>query len=395
MRARLLGALGPTLLSVLGVFSSRAEEGTPERTAPDQEKAVALVRQLGSEEYTVRQQAYQELARLGRTAEAALQRGLQDDAAEVRRQCERLLVLARRSEAEATLDAFLKKPDERLLHKLAAWPRFSKVFAAEPEARALFVEMYSAELPLLEGLDKNPKEVGVQMMERCRQLQQQLSQLRSAGEFVASRGTVAALLFLATEDRVASNLSAVNILCSLLYQPGPTQWLKDSAGARQLLVQLAEKHSDPTTQQQLLYLFGNLRLREGLDWTVQVVRARQTPEFNRGLAMSLIGCLGREEHLAVLEPLLSNPAQVTQINFGRGQSSVQVRDVALAMIIQLHGQDPGQFGFNDIRNQGVTNPVPGTRPYYWPYFCGFPDNTARETATQKWKEFTAKQKRQE
>src|SRR5579884_3510465 len=80
MRARLLGALGPTLLSVLGVFSSRAEEGTLERAAPDQEKAVALVRQLGSEEYTVRQQAYQELARLGRTAEAALQRGLQDDA---------------------------------------------------------------------------------------------------------------------------------------------------------------------------------------------------------------------------------------------------------------------------------------------------------------------------
>src|SRR5207245_1625120 len=115
------------------------------------------VRQLDDAEYTVRRQAYQELARLGRAAEAALERGLQDDAAEVRRQCGRLLALARRSAAEAALDAFLKTADDRLLQKLPAWPRFNKLFGTGPDAQALFVEMHAAELPLLEALDKNPK----------------------------------------------------------------------------------------------------------------------------------------------------------------------------------------------------------------------------------------------
>jgi hypothetical protein len=392
MRALIVVTFGPTLLCASGAFLAHAEEGTTGQSTPSQEKAVTLVCQLGDAEYTVRKQVYQELARLGRAAEAALEHGLQDDDAEVRRQCGRLLALARRSEAEAALDAFLKASDDRLLQKLPAWPRFSKLFGTGPDAQALFVEMHTAELPLLETLDKNPREVGAQMTARCLQLQQLMAQARVPGTSAAERGTAAALLFLATDDRVTTGFNAGNILCSLLYQPGPTQWLKDSAGARRLLVALAEKQGDPTTQQQLLYLFGNLRLREGLDWTVQVVRARETQEFNRGLAMSLIGCLGGEEHLAVLEPLLSNTAQVTRIHFGRGQSEVQVRDVALAMIIQLHGQDPGAFGFNDIRMQGATNPVPGARPYYWPYYCGFADNSARDAAFQKWKEHTAKHK---
>jgi hypothetical protein len=385
MRAIIVGAFGTSLLWASGVLSSRAEEGSAAQTA-------ALVRQLGDAEYLARRRAYEELARMGRAAEAALERGLRDDDAEVRRQCDRLLALARRSEIEAALDAFVKNPDDKLIQKLTAWPRFSKLFGTDPDARALFVEMYAAELPLLEALDKNPRESGVRMTERCRQLQQLMSQARAPGESVAGRGTVAALLFLATDDRATTGFTAASILCSLLYQPEPSRWLKDSDGARKLLVALAEKHVDPTTQQQLLYLFGNLRLREGLDWTLKVVRARETQEFNRGLAMSLIGCLGGEEHLAVLEPLLGDTSQVTQINFGQGQSVVQVRDVALAMIIQIHGQNPGDFGFNDIRNQGAVNPVAGIRPYYWPYYCGFSNNANREAAFQKWKEYAAKKK---
>jgi hypothetical protein len=389
MRAIIVGVFGSSLLWTAGALPLRAGEEPP---AHGRDKAAALVRQLGDAEYTVRKQAYQELARMGRAAEAALRAGVQNDDVEVRRQCDRLLALARRSEVEIVLDAFLMDPDEQRIQKLTAWPRFRKVLGADQEARALFVAMHAAELPLLETLDGNPKEVGAKMTARCRELQELLVQHRAPGEYVAGRGTVAALLFLATDDRVTADHSAVSLLCSLLYQPEPSQWLKNSAGARQLLVALAQKRGDPATQQQLLYLFGNLRLKEGLDWAVQLVRARQTPEFNRGLALSLVGCLGNGEHLALLEPLLSDTGEVTRINFGQGQSVVQVRDVALAITIQLHGQNPGDFGFNDIRHQGVANPLAGTRPYYWPYYCGFSSNDNREAAFQKWKEYAVQQK---
>jgi hypothetical protein len=381
----------------LGVLSicagGEGREGQPTRRP---EEAAALVRQLGDEEYPRRKRAFEELAVMGRAAEPALRDGLREGDAEVRRQCDRLLALARRSDVEAALDAFLQNADDRPLRKLAAWPRFAQAFGTDPEARSLFVEMHTAELPLLEALGRDPGEVGARLAGRCRQLQELLSQRLTPAASVAGRGTVAALLFLATDDRVTTDSNAAGVICSLLYQPAPTQWLHDSPGARRLLAALAEKHGDPSTQQQILYLFGNLRMKEGLGWAVKLARARETPEFNRGLALSLIGCLGNEDHLGVLEPLLADSGQVTAIHFGNGpladgRSVVQVRDVALAMTIQLKGQNPGDFGFNDIRAQGA-NPVSGARPYYWPYYCGFRDNADREAAVRKWQQHEAKQK---
>lgn len=396
MRASSGRVIGAAILGVLGALPTYAGEGSEGQPARGPVGAAALVRQLGDEEYARRKRAFEELAAMGRDAEPALLEGLREGDAEVRRQCNQLLELARRSDVEAALDAFLRNGDDRPLRKLAAWPRFTQLFGTESDARSLFVEMHTAELPLLEALGRDPKEVGARLAGRCRQLQDLLSQRLAPGAPVADRGTVAALLFLATDDRVTADSNAAGVLCSLLYQPAPTRWLGDSPGARRLLVALAEKHGDPSTQQQILYLFGNLRMREGLGWAVKLARARETPEFNRGLALSLIGCLGNEEHLAVLEPLLADSGQVTAIHFGNGpladgRSVVQVRDVALAMTIQLKGQNPGDFGFNDIRAQGA-NPVSGARPYYWPYYCGFRDNADREAAFRKWREYEAKQK---
>jgi hypothetical protein len=385
------------LVGLLLLLAGAGQSAEPADKPPLEEmKAIDLVRQLGDSSYEVRERISKELARRGKNAELALREGLKDGDAEVRRRSRYLLALAVRTELEIALDAILADSEDKSIEKLKSWPRFGKAFGTDKDARMLFVEMHSAEMPLFQALEKDPNEAARKLSERSQELQQLIFQPQFQGVPVIGRSSMAALLFVAADERVKVDANAVNMMINLLYQQEPQQWLRDSEGARKLLLALAER-DDPSMQQQMLYLFGNLRMKESLDWAVKLVRNKETQTYGRALAMSLVGCLGDEEHIAVMEALMDDNTQVTQINFGgrgrQGLHTVQMRDVALAMTIQLNGLEPTDFGFDFNQFGGMRGLQPdGGRPFYWPYQCGFTDDANREAAFKKWKEHLAKEK---
>ena len=59
-----------------------------------------------------------------------------------------------------------------------------------------------------------------------------------------------------------------------------------------------------------------------------------------------------------------------------GTIKVQIRDVALVILLRMTGKDPGQFGFKLLRENPQT--------LYYAYTFGFIDDTEREAAHANW-----------
>jgi HEAT repeat protein len=379
-------ALGSVLLAavLLGGNSLLRSADSP-RPANDETHVRSLVRQLGADNYDDREQAYQELSRLGRQAEKALQEGLKDSDREVVRRCQELLSLATRTDMEIALDLFLQNKDEKALLKLPAWPAFSKLVGESPETRALFVQICCSQGPLLDLAEKNPQDAAVKFGERTQQLQQVLFQPFAARGNVSST-EVLALLYLATNPKLNINQQALFQLCSLFHQPEPRQLFTNDSTARKLLANFVMARTDQAMVHQNLFLVQNFNLKECLDWSLNLATAKDQQPYVRATAMTVVGKMGAKEHIAKLEPLLSDTTQLGQIQFNTTRINTQVRDVALAMSILLSGQDIQTYDFpylKVIQAQMQQNPQAFLYSYH---YLGFSDDTGRNAAMKKWNE---------
>src|SRR5262245_15190413 len=126
-------ALSACLALLLGAAAAAGRDDTP----PRPEDAPALVRKLGDASFRVRDRAFQQLLRLGRAAVPALEAGVNDPDPEVRLRCQRLLPLARRTDLDLRLDAFLSGKDDPKAPP-GGWSAFRKLVGGDQAARDLF-----------------------------------------------------------------------------------------------------------------------------------------------------------------------------------------------------------------------------------------------------------------
>src|SRR5437868_1989994 len=87
---------------------------------PTADKIAHLITDLGSEEYTVRESASEELTRIGLPAFAALEAAANHPDREVRYRSQRVLGIIRRHDIERRLEAFLSGKDEEEDYPLPA-----------------------------------------------------------------------------------------------------------------------------------------------------------------------------------------------------------------------------------------------------------------------------------
>jgi len=354
-------------------------------------KALALVRQLGSESYQAREEAARELADIGKTAEKALRDGLRDDDAEVRRRCQELLTHINRSELEVALDAFLADKDTKLISKVPAWSRYRKLIGEDEPARALFVEMCCAESALLDALEKDRKGASNRVMTRCQEIFQQLYTPQGQRGTV-SLGQVVALMYAATDDTYQVQPQAIYQLNSLLYQQEPRQGFTNNQAARRLLVAYVQQRSnDPNMAHQNMNLAMQFDLKECVEPALKMALARDQQVYTRATALIVVGRLGGKVHIDKLKPLLADTTAVGQSAFNQVRINTQLRDVALAMSILLAGQQPLDYEFPYLQamQQFVRGNMAGF--YYSPHYLGFSDDAGRTKAFKKWEAWQAAQ----
>lgn len=365
-----------------------------ESATPNQQKASDLVRQLGNDSYRVRERATHQLLRMGLAAKQALQEGADDPDPEIRRRCLDLLPAVLEADLKARVEAFVADTEGKKEHDLPGWPRFRKMVGADAPARQLFADMLKADLRLLEDVETHPDQAGDLFAARCQNLQQTLFGNRGGIGFVGNQEQiklpdVATLLFVGSDPKVIgkTQLQSVYAVTNFLYQPSVRNALDPSKPTpfKKLLLAWMGQQTDPNVMTQLLYVTMNLNLKEGLDIAMKVAKDNTANAHTQATALMVIGKIGGKDHVSLLEPLLNDKKVLTNFNIGTERVTTEVRDVALAMAVQLTGQSHRDYGFPFTKMDGHS--------VFNYYSLGFVDDAQRDAAFKKWKDWNASQKK--
>jgi hypothetical protein len=236
-----------------------------------------LVRRLGDPSFAEREGASAAILRLGRSAVPALEGGLKDSDAEVRRRCAELLPLARRSDLEIRFDQFTAAAGDGPA-PLPGWAHFRQLAGDDRAARLCFVALGRADHQLLETLEKDPALVGSQLAERTRRVAP-LLRPAPGPDAAAGGGSELAGLLLAAACSADKNTSTAHQFFNTLYQPAMRSLVRDGVAERRLLsLFLARQLDEPWRLQQTVWLARNLGLSEFLEGTLKPRVRRQAAE---------------------------------------------------------------------------------------------------------------------
>jgi len=366
-------------------------QDVPLPTAPD--SPASLVRQLGDDSYAARRRAAQQLAALGLKAREALLEGLKTSDPEVRRQCRWILADVFETDFQQRLMAFAADTREEPDHGLPGWRRYRRLIGSDWQARALFIHMQRSEGGLLEATAAGGRAAVDSLTLRLRQMFQAMSNPDPRHQRQPSPGTLAALLFVASDANLdlPQGLTENPYLMAFIQQGDLHQALTEGpykSGMRKLLGQWILRPASPDTAYGKLMLAMQYDIQEGRILALCMLRNKDNAGHLRVFAVAALGKLGGKPYAATLQELLDDRTEVFQGIINSKRSRTEIRDVALAWLIHLTGQDHAAYGQDmakaDIvevrRNPGYT----GNIGVY-----GFSDPAKRDAALEKWKAYVA------
>jgi len=197
--------------------------------------------------------------------------------------------------------------------------------------------------------------------------------------------TMATLLLIGSDKAVGQNSLGMSQLYSLLNQQ-PVQQAITGGKHTSVLVKLLEEWVTSGTSTvshygMMLALKYDLQ-KAALQQAKKIISQRTTSSSMLQYAIIAIGKYGGEEHMPLLKSLLENKTVChTWSNRALkkdGSIKIEVRDVALVILLRLLGKDPAQYGFKLLRESPDT--------LYYVYTFGFIEDKERDAAHAKWAE---------
>jgi hypothetical protein len=382
--------------------------------SPELSKARDLVRQLASESYKEREQAQDDLAKMGRLARPALTEALANDPSpEIRARTARLLPRAEAAELQARIDTFLADTDSKFEHDLPGWALFRKIVAAreagsDKAVRDLYVEAIKtpANLELLTALNLTAEAAGRVIADRRVTLFLQQNP-GAFGRFQPGGNTthrppsltdIALLLF--AESAIdgkhiprpgpftyisGAYLVQINAgMQNALNNPDSTPHGK---AYRQIFVKWLDSRVTPDDLNNMAWAAQNFRqVKETGPLLHRIIKTDGVVSYAKAQAM--VSLLQRsKDEMPAIRSQLKNDASLNRLVFAPNVViESQVRDVALALILHSEGQDLKSFGFEFQPGFNVDQ----VSLNYWGY--GFKTDADRAAAHKKFHEYEEKKK---
>ncbi len=383
-----MGFRARTAMACLALVLFAAAALASDSKAPA-ERIGELIRDLGSDEFAVRERATRELLGLGITARNWLEQAVNDTDAEVRARARGILAAVSESDFRDRLEAFAADYDGRQKQTLPGWERFSSAFGANRMSRQLFVEMQRAEPELLLAFSRGGKAASDMLDERSRAILQEMMTVQTR-ERPTSLGTVASLLLVGSAEEVTLDEQLTMQLFSWLIYQSPFQRSATSGPWSPLLRKLigawvSKPTSPPATVQNLTIAVAFDLRPEALSVATRALAHETDPPPMRQIPLFAIGKFGGKEHVRLVEKLLGDKGVcgTLQANGPQGPRPVelQLRDVALSVLVRLTGQS--------LRDYGSAQPQANVNTSFGVPTLIFSDPAQRETALKKWSQWRA------
>lgn len=345
---------------------AKAPEGSAPSTSSNtrtHEDITRWVGELSHDEFTIRQAAASQLLAAGMPARQPLLEIVNGSDPETRAAARRLVALIDRTEFHRRLEAFATDSDGRQGLTLPGWEQFQKLVGSAPATRALFVDMQKQEGAILSavfGVSKRaPEDLWEARLLRIAQWQS------TVGDRTATPplGSCAAMLFLGSVAEMNVSDTSAALIENLIQRPPLREALQVNSSqdaVRKLVVgwllNCPNKNED--ILQHRLNLIATTGIEEALPLALAVVDGGPQYEhlkpLTKAVAVLVIGQLGKREHADRLEPLLEDSTVCLPFQGqvpGQPAAVVQVRDVALVIMVHLTKQQPSDYGYLNARLQ--------------------------------------------
>lgn len=397
-----------------------AQSQTPVQSDKDQAKAERLILQLGSEDFKEREAAEAELKQMGPLAEAALSRAAASSPdQEVKKRADQLLTRLKNLAYQDRLEKFRSDRSGKLGYDLPGWSAFramicgetlasdGKIRFARPElkevAHDFFFEMVTTlpeVFPLLEAIGGPPGDLQKLLAERLANLNSNvpnpnllapIKPMPVGGSLPLriEEGLLCLFLDAQLKPRPAMNEEMLYFLGSVL---GGTKFpgllkQKDNRGlaARALFDTWLDLLKNPDELNMMIDRTKVWNDEPGLSkLAVRMIGLPHDKVRNKWIALMTILKNKKVELIPVLETLFNEKEPINAYfeSDPTGKTvgmmvGVQTRDMALASVLILCGQDPVKFGLEPLPGNTEKNPLYGYKDFDEKRTAGF----------AKWAEF--------
>jgi hypothetical protein len=335
-----------------------------------------LVQRLGNESFAVREDAFQRLRQLGQTCEQELREGAKSANPEIRLRSQELLTLLSRSNLETRIQQFLQPPSSSSAASLPGWQSYRVIVGANADQRKQFVELYRGSTQLFADYEAEPGQSAAVLHRWTQTLHDRFFQ--DPAKF--SLMEVNALLCLAQDSPVAQPTFAEmqDLLHSIAFGPVVQKQFKDKKDSQKIVSAFLKTSTAPSHLEKSLDILCMLKAADGPHFAWQVIRKTDNPARVRARAILALGEFDDRSGLLELEKLLSNATPVGEKKFRGKILHTQIGDVALAMLIHLHGKNVAKFGFP------YHEAIPGQVLHVAPECFGFATDEDRQKALAQW-----------
>jgi hypothetical protein len=353
---------------------------------PEFEAASALVKELGSPRFAVREAAGQKLLDMGASAIPALVAGGESGDEEVRSRSSALLARARANEWDRRATAFLDDSEGKHRHDLPLLAEWEKLNGKlDGGSRKLFADMIRSHGALFELAAKDRAAAAKALSRATTEL---LDPARSKGkQDEASPGGIASLLFveMLLKGEAETPASGRNRPLYLLANPSVAKALDDKdvgASYRKVVVRWAESRpADDTMAALYVGLLGHRHpFPEAVPHLVRLATAQKNVQL-RWVAMEALGRSSSKEAAAKLTELLSDKSTLYE-DLGGKDAGHQVRDCALAALVHGRGKKEADYGLHDYMTANFW--AGGLADTVTLHLCGFESAADREQGIKKW-----------
>lgn len=382
----------PGRVAIAGVLLTVALLAGGMSLAADETPRIAsLVAQLGSNEFTEREAASDELTRAGLTALTALEAATVHPDREVRYRSVRILVQIRELDLQRRLEAFLSGKEDASEYPLPGWSRFKKAYGDDSQSRTLFVEIQQAEPELMRLLEAEAKAAADLLGQRAFQQQQAI---QTSGQPM-TLGQIAALVFVAAEEDVTLPAQTMSMVLNYCQQQALREALNNSSKKEipRKMVGAIIRKSDDWAATLAMNLAITYNLDEGLVPATKILNnhVNRVPHMSQ-YALMTVAKLGNLSHLPLVEKLLDDKSIVTRIKENNNVIyDVQVGDAAIAAGAILTKQDLKTY-FTARPDQQWTDPQ---QVFFNPRLIGFQNDEERAVVHKKWAEYMAQRAKQD
>jgi outer membrane protein assembly factor BamB len=357
--------------------------------------ANALIEQLGSPKFDEREQAAAALTELGLAAHQPLVAALKHPDAQVRRQARWILDGVFELDYQRRIKAFEADTGDKQDHNIPGWQRFKKVVGSDATARELFLLMHRSEPGLLESAAAGAEAASEAIQMRLRQIFQVVNRGVPAGRTrqLPSLGTSAALLFVLSDGElnlpqtVTDNHQVLNVIQQGEFAVALKE--KKNPAIKRVVGLWMLRPTSINMLQNKLNMAIQYEIDEGVDLALQAAKSQQMAHGHfRAMAISAIGILGGKPYMPALDELLAERTEIFKGMVNNRQQSCEVRDVALAWLVHLSGQDFAAYGLESASRE-FDNMQKNRRLYLNYQAMGYPDAEKREEALKKWRDYVA------